>query len=295
MRSSYLMSFVVVGFSLVASVRAHAQPLFGHAESIESTVANADLVVIGKLVEFDSGRQVDESEGHEATIAVEETLKEDLFRVEPHRRIRVGVSHPASVLADWRDRSSLLLVATSECTPNATTVIELVHNKLEVLTADFTLLRDPKAVIQAARETVRRTPAAVRRIHTFRQKVPREAVAGTTWEEYYATGGYLVLSVPIDERLEMRARDYIRSEMYEKRIEGVRALRYFNSDENIARVRTLLNDPEWAHLYRAGENKGVEVRIYGVRQEAYRTLKSWGVDVEKPLIREEIRTQSSVP
>jgi hypothetical protein len=42
-------------------------------------------------------------------------------------------------------------------------------------------------------------------------------------------------------------------------------------------------------VYHAEENKGVEVRTYGVRQEAYQTLKSWGVDVKKPTIREEIR------
>ena len=132
-------------------------------------------------------------------------------------------------------------------------------------------------------------PAAVRRIHTFGLEVPREAVAGTKREEYYKTGGYLSLSVPVDERLEKRARDYCRSESYRRREEGVRALRYFKSDENIARVKRLLNDPGWAYLYHAQENKGIEVRIYGVRQEAYRTLRVWGIDVEMPVIREEVQ------
>ena len=157
--------------------------------------------------------------------------------VEPYRRLRVHVPHPASVLADWKKRSCRLLVAYDEYAPKATTVIELVKGRLEVLTADITLLRDPEAVIKAARETARRMPAGVKRIHTFRLQVAREIVAGTKWEQYYDTGGHLMLSVPVDKQLEQRAHDYIRSESGEKRGEGVRALLYFKSDENIGLVR----------------------------------------------------------
>ena len=289
MRSAWLKSLVAVGISLVASVRAHAQPLFGHAESIECTIANADLVVIGKLAEFGGGEPADERAGHEATIAVEETLKEDLFTIEPYRRLRVHVLCPESVLATWKDHSRRLLVAVKEDAPSATTVIELARDGSEVLTADLALLRDPEAIIRIAKETVRRMPASTRRIHTFRLTVPREAVAGTKWEAYYGTGGCLVLSVPADERLERRAQDYIRSQSYMRREEGARALRYFKSPENVARVQGLLNDPGWAYLRHASENRGTEVRIYGVRREAYRTLKSWGVNAEKPKIREEVR------
>jgi hypothetical protein len=289
MRATWLKSLVAVGVFLIASVQARSQPLFGHAASIESTVANADLVVVGKLVEFGRGEQADEGSGHEATIAVEETLKEDIFTLEPYQRLRVHVRCPASVLANWKDHSHRLLVAVQEDAPNATTVVDLGDKNLELLSADFTLQHDPKAVIRVAKETVRRMPAAVRRIHTFGLEVPRETVAGTKWEEYYKTGGYLRLSVPVDERLERRASDYLRSQSYRRREEGVRALRYFKSDENIARVTRLLNDPGWAYQRHAQENKGIEVRIYGVRQEAFRTLKAWGMDVEKPVICEKVQ------
>src|SRR3954453_8974433 len=197
MRAAWFRSLIAVGVSLVASVQAHAQPLFGHAESIESTVANADLVVIGKLVGFGGEEQADEGEKHEATIDVEETLKEDIFAVEPYRRLRVDVRRSASVLANWKDRSHRLLVATNECALGATTLIELSPDRPKVLTADFTLLRDPEAVIQAAKETVRRMPAAVRRIHTFGLEVPREGVAGTKWEDAqdgFQGGAYAVFA-----------------------------------------------------------------------------------------------------
>src|SRR5947209_1628677 len=287
MRASWLKPLVAVGVSLVASVRVHAQPLFGHAESIECTVANADLVLVGKLVEFGGGGQAAERGRHEGTIDVVEVLKEGIFTGEPYRRLRVNLSYPASVLASWKDRSRRLLVAVKEDAPDATSVIDLGDERLEVLTAGFTLLREPEAVIRVAKETVRRTPAPVRRLHTFGLAVPREAVAGTRWGKDYETGGHLVLSVPVDGRLEQRAQDYLRSESYQRREEGVRALRYFKSGENIARVRMLLDDPGWAYLRHAQENEGIEVRIYGVRREAYRTLKSWGMDAEEPMIREE--------
>jgi hypothetical protein len=290
MRAFWSSLLVVGGVCLLVPVRSHAQPLFGYAESLESTVANADLVVLGKLVEFEDAGQDDEREVHEAAIAVEETLKQDVFTLEPYRRLRVHVRGPASDLANWKVHAHRLLVAVKDDeAPNESTVIDLKRGEVEVLTADLQLLRDPDAVVQIARETVRRMPVPVKRIHTFALVVPRKTVVGTKWEKYYEAGGHLFLSVPVDERLEKRARDDIRSESYMNREQGVRALRYFKSDENLARVRRLLNDPGWAYLRHPEENHGVEVRLYGVRQEAYRTLKSWNVDVREPMIREEVR------
>ena len=69
------------------------------------------------------------------------------------------------------------------------------------------------------------------------------------------------------------------SESYQER-EGGQALRYSKSDENATQIKALLNDPGWAYLHHAQENNGVEVRIYGVRDAAYKSLKSWGVDVD---------------
>ena len=269
-------------------MQAYAQPLCPRAESIESTVANADYVVVAKLVDFRRGEQADERKGHDATIVIEETLKKDIRTVGPYRRLGIYIPRPASVLADWKKRSCRLLVAYNEYSPKAPTVIELDQDRLEVMTADVKLLRDPEAVIQAARETVRRMPAGVKRIHTHRLQVPRKVVTGTEWEHFYETGGHLILSVPVDKLLEKRAHNYIRSRSAVKRAAGAQALRYFKSDANIARVTPLLDDSEPTYVQSAYENKGEE-RVYGVRYEAYQTLKSWGIDVEEPVIREEIR------
>jgi hypothetical protein len=73
------------------------------------------------------------------------------------------------------------------------------------------------------------------------------------------------------------------------RAEGARALRYFKSDENIASLRKLLADPGCAYRYPDPKNDNIQERIYVVRYQAYQTLKAWGVEVEKPVITEEVR------
>lgn len=281
MRTDFPKSLIVFIVCLVASIPAHAQPLFPHAQSIETMVANADLVFIAKLVKFGDAERADGREVHQATIAIEETLKKDLFTIEPYKLLSIYVPAPAADLADWMKRSCQLLVVLDSNTPKGSTVIELVEGKVAVWKADMTLLRKPDAVIRAARESARSMPTSVKRIHTFGLKVPRELCTGTQWEKYYHTGGHLVLSVPVDRHLEKRALDYLRSENYLKRAEGARALRYFKSDENIARVKKLLDDP--------GHYKGVEEVIYVVRHEAYGTLQAWEIDVRKPVLREGVR------
>jgi hypothetical protein len=291
MTAASLRSLVAAAVYMFAAAQLHAQPGFQSARSIETIVANADLVVVGKLVEIRAEEKTADRRGHEIVLAVEETLKQDLFTIDPYERLGVRVAQHLTEVQGWKLRGNRLLVADDAYAPYASTVIELATGRLEVLTADFTLLRDPDAVLQAAKKTLQRMPVAIKRIHTFSLAVPRAVVAGTKWEKYYGTGGHLGLSVPVDQTLQKRAQNYIDSDNYQKREEGVRALRYFKSDENVARVKRLLSDPAWAYLKRAEENDGVEVRWYGVRDEAFRTLRSWGADVEKPVIREEVRKQ----
>lgn len=279
-------SLIFIGACLVASVQARAQPLFPHAQSIECTVANTDLIFIAKLVKFGDAEKVDGREVHQATIAIEETLKQDLFTIEPYKLLSVYIPASASVLADWTKRSPRLLVAHDNDAPKATVVLELIEDKMEVMKSDMTLLRDPDDVIKAAKDAVRRMPVGVRRIHTFGLKVPRERIAGTSWAKFYETGGHLVLSVPVDKQLEKRAQDYLRAEDFMKRAEGARALRHFKSDENIARIKALLDDP--GRTFRDQGNEGREV-FYVVRHYAYETLKTWNVDVKRPVIREVVR------
>ena len=268
-------------------VPADAQPQFPQTHSIESTVINADLVFIAKLDDFREAEEGKNDKPHEATILVEETLKKEAFTYEPYRRLAIRIARPASVLEDWKKRSCRLLVFYEQYAP-AAGVMELSRDKLQVMTADMTLLREPKAVVQAARKALRRVPAGVKRLHTFQLQVPRKVIAGTEWESCYKSGGCLLLSVPVDRQLEKRAHEYLRSQSGQKRGEGARALLYFKSDRNIELVKPLLNDPDVTYRQPAYEGNPEE-RVYGVRFEAYRTLRSWGVNVKKPVIREKVQ------
>ncbi|RCS42148.1 hypothetical protein DTL42_20165 [Bremerella cremea] len=284
MRDAFWKSLIVLGIFYAAAQQALGQPLVAKAESIESAVINADLVLVAKLVHIGEAKQVDGREFYNTNISIVRNLKQDLYLDEPHKKLQAELLGPAAVLADWKDRSCDLLVLIYNYEPYATKVIELAPGKMEVMKADFTLLREPEAVLNAAEQALQRTPPAIKRLHTFELHVPRNLIANTQWDNYFG----LFLNVPVDQQLEKRAIKYLRSENYNERKEGARALRYFRSDENIARLKTLLQDPGWGYLRHPADNNGIEVRYYGVRDSAYLTLKSWDVEVDKPETQETI-------
>ena len=232
----YWKSFVVAAVYMLLAGRAHAQPVFDIQPSIEGIVLNADTVVVGTFVEFRAGKQF-----HEVTVAVQETL-----RGEHRERLRarffanrwaVGVpTDDPSELAGLKGDSHRLLVATDGQPRIVRGLIELSSKELEVHMADLTFLRTPEEVLLAARETIRRAPG-VTRVETFLLTLAMEG-------GYYHTGGRIRISVPVDEALERRAHEYVAAQACWKRMEGLGALRYFKSDENITRAKTLLDDPE---------------------------------------------------
>ena len=269
---SWIGLVVALGASLLGARATQAQPIFGNTESIECLVANADLVFIGALETFKDQADPD---GHEAAIIVEDTLK--VPRGECYTKLGVRLPGPASLLTQWEGNPHRLLVFVKEEDPTA-----------EVI--DLSILRDRDLVIEAAREMVHRTPLAVRRLQTFRLDVHRELLRGTRWE----TLDGLRVSVPVDDRLERRAHESIRSENDLRRLEGIEALWYFKSDENVERLKPLLDDP--ASIFRpaeAGQFDGPGTRHYYIREETYRTLTSWEVAVEPPVIREEVTPEKT--
>jgi hypothetical protein len=101
-------------------------------------------------------------------------------------------------------------------------------------------------------------------------------------------GGNTFVAVPVDEQLEKRALLYIQSATRWKREEGAKVLAHFRSDENVTRLKSLLNDPGY-YVYEWAEwNRGVESRSFQIRQAAYATLTEWGVNVKKPIFTERV-------
>lgn len=277
MNPIYWKTFVVIAIVIPAASVVHAQPVFESKPSIEGIVLNADTVVLGTFVEFTVGEKF-----HDATIAVEETL-----RGRHHKQLRVRlfanrwlIGLPTCVtseLADLKGESHRLLVATDGQPRIVRGLVELSSKELDVYTADLTALRTPEEVLLAARETIRRTPG-VTRVETFLLALPMEG-------GYFHRGGRIHISVPVDEALEKRAQEYVAASARWKRMDGLRALRYFKSDENVARAKTLLDDPERVML----EEDGVKVWYYPLRACASETLTYWGIAVDESVFRKKIQ------
>lgn len=278
---SWLISLSVVGTFLIIALEARAQPVFERELSLDGLILNADVVVVGKVIEFAEGEEL-----HELTIAIEETLRGEHRERRTvhlnHKLWRLGVGGVAvSDIIKWKDDSRRLMVALENEPLVVCGLIDLADAKLRVFRGDLTTLHKPEDVLKGAREIIRRAPG-VKRVDTFSLKLPVEGGkfdwAGTTF-----------VDVPVDERLEKRALEYLGSKFGQQREEGARAMRSFKLEENVARLKLLLSDPEWSIKQRAADNRGIEVREYFVREAAYKTLQYWGVNVDKPILREEIR------
>jgi len=276
-----------VGALLTLPMEALAQPSFHHEQSIEAMVLNADTVVVGKIVAVAEGKEF-----HETTIDVEETLRgkhREQQRVRfPHRLWQLGVGgFDAAELNVVRKDASRLLVAMRGEPAKIFGLIPLKDQEMNVYRADLTVLRKPADVILAARDTIRRAPG-VKRIDTFPLTIPIKG------GYYGGLGGSTTVQALVDELLEKKALEYIRSDERWRRTEGASALRHFKSDENIARVKALLKDAEPYISSHAAENHGIEVRIYTVRKAAFDTLKDWGITVDQPVFKDTVTNLDAV-
>ena len=63
--------------------------------------------------------------------------------------------------------------------------------------------------------------------------------------------------------------------------EGVKALRYFKSNENAGILKALLKDKAWRIDI---SPEGDASNVYYIRKEAYTILREWGIKVAKPAL-----------
>lgn len=270
----------VIALSLsIAPSFAFAQPLFGHAESIEYQAAHADHIVLATIVDISD---FDESTG---TVEVELSISETLKGEHSDKR-RITLQYPKSIVETWTSNEHELLLFGRNDNPVCLSVIDLSGEELVVLTEDLVALTDRKAVVEQAKRAIAQLMHHESR-GGFSLAVPYEAVAGTSLGIYYGTGGRTQVVVPINEKLQTRARKLASSDRYLECLDGANALSYFKNDENIAILKGLLDDPKWAYERHAQYNFGIEVHHFGIRKAAYESLKEWGLDIERPVFREE--------
>jgi len=273
MRGISRLSVVVLGFVLFAVDQATAQPLVYTAESLDSFIMNADRVWVARIIGVRDDPIPGGSKMPGVTIAIEETLKYPLFE-QRHKKMGLFVEHPTTVFKGFEERSSRLLIAHSDQNQFSPKIIELAEGKTKVFLADFTMLRKPDTVVEAARKIIGRIPPNVQRLHTMRLMIPREVLLENE------LGPYGQLIVPVDDQLKDLAIGFLKSKSYSRRSEAAKILRYFKSDANIDRLRRLLKDSGYSQQV----DGGTRSKYYGVREDAYRTLKAWGIEVERPVI-----------
>ncbi len=115
-----LRSLIAAWIFAVIGSAVQAQPRGSSADSIECTIANADLVFVAKLVELGHEQRFQDIRYHRGAIEIEETLKDDIFHDEPYRKLSVRLPYySASDLADWKDQSLRLLVTFNEAIQTA--------------------------------------------------------------------------------------------------------------------------------------------------------------------------------
>jgi streptogramin lyase len=78
------------------------------------------------------------------------------------------------------------------------------------------------------------------------------------------------------------------------RAQGIRALRYFKSDANIALVKPFLEDPA-SLTWQLGYGPRTRYRGFPMRGAAYEVLKEWSVAVTEPVVQETLPAPKAAP
>lgn len=267
-------------------------------ESIELLVADSDRIVRGRVRAVEHGE--DRRLAWEiAVVKVAEVLKGEKCQSVSfivYRYLRT----PRLALA-WQENGFellLFLVTGERYRKNADRLVRKkhpwalrdrrgLHSAIElngkpgrhIFTFDLVRLRKKDEILKAARVAAAFTGGA-RHLKTHFIALPLALTPEGF--DFHSLGVFF----PVDRRLEERAHEWVKSDHYHLRMDGVNALRYFRSDENLAILRDMLSDPIPAPHCRY-------LRLYRTRGVAYRILKGWGIDVPEPVTRERVRTATA--
>jgi hypothetical protein len=257
--------------------------------SIDLTVAQAGHVVIGHIAEMgEASGNAERSERRQSIVlAVDETLKGEYVS-----RLPLVIAYE---LWEQLDRGKILcstcaahthrlLVTIRPMEDHPSSVTDLDSHSAFDVSGDLRVLSTGDAILQAAREEVRRCPGVVGEKDYF---IWGPSVAFMPGTPFHGETVY----VPVDERQETLAHQVLDSERVPAGVTRVRendreeaasVLGHFRSPENVQLMKSLLNDPQIEHDV-MGELD------YTVRAVAYRVLRQWGVDVPQPVTRVKIQ------
>ena len=284
----------VLSAAILAAPR--AEPAAGGAvfvESLELAIADADLVVRGAVSEIDRVKDKKNVIWTTATVKVAETIKGEKVaevkfiaghtsRFANDRLYEIGKEKGEVIFclvksdrykdqgADYATLPWALREGRGDVDHN---VIDLSDkSKTFVVPNDCTVLFKRDDIVKAAQAAG--AAAAMKAPPQGKLRAPATAEVARKLSE----GGAVWLFVPVDDRLKEQAKTWLASNDLDNRAAGARTLANFKSDDHIALLKKLLDDPQ-------GREEG-KVKRYPVRQAAYDVLKEWGVAVKQPIVEE---------
>lgn len=276
MKASLRILLLLIATSLLAVAHAQMAPPVT-VDSIDLKVLNARTVTVGRVVGIS-----DSTPGKpKVTIVVDQTLKGE-------KQTQVEGTAPADVVRQWNLHPSTLLVFSPPGSGDLAT-IDLEDPGLLVSKRDFTLIRDRGRLLRYVHDVALRHPETTSGPGIMR--TPPDNALGARWKEALHMRGYVGLMVPIDADLERELVREIKSDapqghvvygQIERRLEDIRSLRVFKSDETIGLLKSLLTDRSYIVNLSPANANGVEERAYIVREQAYSVLRQWGVKAPPP-------------
>jgi hypothetical protein len=276
--------------------------------TLDLIVSQADLVVVADVVDV-GGYGPEETPDIQFTFKIVEVLKASFnyadsvklagqklvagvrgWGRDPREMLKPGRAFLcclASTERFWEDQEPPFAAeAWGRMTPGRDTLLPLDGSAHPgALMPDFTYLTQGQAIVEAARAAAK---ADAERRSASGDKPPEvvrvSAPAPSPCSICSCAGHTLTVDMPVDDQLEGRAMEWVRSEDYGLRTDAVRVLGRYRSARNTALLKDLLDDPAYATCPKTQDSP--EKRVYGVRAAAFEVLKAWGVEVQPPLTEE---------
>lgn len=271
-----VLALIIVGLSASHSLARSVR--FGEVPTVEWLAADAEVVVRARIIEISArpeGRWVS------ASARSIETLKGTVGE-----QFDFAVRSEPKLLNSYRGREVLLFLrekarhSFQETDPSPCSLV-LPHLTAEwavvgldgnhddfAVSMDFAVIEIPALIIQAALAAITRRAGRPRPKSYRIIMVPWKSEVSERVSGFNSRG----LTVPLDEHLEAKAIDWIKSTNPYIRLAGVEALSRFRSDANIARLKALLSDTD------------CEGGRYIIRTCAFNVLSGWGIECGTPVL-----------
>ena len=255
------------------------------ADSIEWQTIDSDAVVRG-FVSAMSKTMIDKDDWYDVTVTISETIRggvkqslhfgtRDQARAEKWRKDKTDLllflDNGKELVADDKNFAKFPFGLRRQ---NGSTNNPIELGKSEAYTAAFGVLTKDTDVLAAARTAARSTATKSHRVD-----VPWDTPA---MKSLYG-GSVVWMELPVDAALEKLAIGWITDKSLTTREEGARALAEFRSPENIARMKKLLADKDFAEVTSSNAPK---MKRYLVRIAAHEALDAWHVPHTRPLLEE---------